>query len=309
MIRLTSLALAGALGWGAQLPQPAAPHRSEHLLIDVVAVDRKGQPVTDLRPGELEVWINGYRVPIETLSVVTPSGDEGGGRSLVVILDDMTLQPAVVPRAREAARHLVERMSPNDQMAIVRLNGASMEATSDRARLLRSIDEYNVRATGVVRLDVLSGHVLETLASLSRQLAETSERKKTIVAIGAPWLFDTPIPPPNVAPDLRKEWTAAMRAMAVAHVNLYVIDPSGVGMSRTAGGSSGFAGETGGYAFTNTNDLEGAAERVMREAASYYVVDVIDPPVGRKADLRDLDVRALRRGVSIQARRAIPGLR
>jgi len=309
MIRLTSLALVGALGAGAQVPQPVPPRGAEHLLIDVVAVDRKGMPVSDLRPGELEVWINGYRVPIETLSVVSPSADDGAGRSLVLILDDVTLQPAVVPRAREAARQLVERMSPNDQMAIVMLNGSSMEATSERARLLRTIDDYNVRASGVVRLDVLSQQVLETIASVSRQLAETSERKKTIVAIGAPWLFDTPIPPPTVARDLRQEWTEAIRAMAVAHVNLYVIDPSGVGMSRTAGGSSGFAGETGGYAFTNTNDLKGAADRVMREAGSYYVIDVLDPPVGRKADLRELEVRVLRRGVSIQARRAIPGAR
>jgi VWFA-related protein len=309
MIRLTSLALVGALGAGAQLPRPAAQSGAEHLLIDVVAVDRQGTPVSDLRPGELEVWINGYRVPIESLSVVSPSAGEGQGRSLVVILDDVTLAPAVGLRAREAARQLVERMSPNDQMAIVMLNGAAMEATSERARLLRSIDDYYVRASGVVRIDVLSQHVLETLASVSRQLAETSERKKTIVAIGAPWLFDTPVPPPTVARDLRQEWTAAMRAMAVAHVNLYVIDPSGVGMSRTAGGSSGFAGETGGYAFTNTNDLKGAADRVMREAGSYYVIDVLDPPVGRKADLRELDVRVLRRGVSIQARRAIPGAR
>ena len=48
---------------------------------------------------------------------------------------------------------------------------------------------------------------------------------------------------------------------------------------------------------------------IMREAGSYYVVEVVDPPVGRQADLRDLDVRAMRRGVSIQARRAIPGAR
>jgi VWFA-related protein len=309
MLRLTSLALIGALGAGAQLPQLVPPRGAEHLLIDVVAVDRKGMPVSDLRPGELEVWINGHRVPIESVSVVGPSADDGGGRSLVVILDDITLQPAVVPRAREAARQLVERMSPNDRMAIVMLNGGSVEATSERDRLLRSIDAYHVRASGVVRLDVLSQHVLETIASLSRQLAETSERKKTIVAIGAPWLFDTPIPPPTVAGDLRREWTDAMRAMAVAHVSLYVIDPSGVGRSPIAGGSSGFAGETGGYAFTNTNDLKGAADRVMREAADYYVIDVLDPPVGRQADLRELDVRVLRRGVSIQARRAIPGAR
>ena len=177
---------------GGSAPPAGAPRGSEHLLIDVVAVDRKGQPVTDLRPGELEVWISGYRVPIETLSVVTPSGDEGGGRSVVIILDDMTLQPAVVPRAREAARHLVERMAPNDQMAIVRLNGASMEATADRARLLRGIDEYNVRATGVVRLDVLSRHVLEDPRVSFPPAGGNVNRKKTIVAIGAPWLFARP---------------------------------------------------------------------------------------------------------------------
>jgi hypothetical protein len=100
-----------------------------------------------------------------------------------------------------------------------------------------------------------------------------------------------------------------MRATALAHASVYVIDPSGVGMSRTAGGSSGFAGETGGYAFTNTNDLTGAVDRILGEADSYYVVEIPDPPVGRSADLRELDVRVLRRGVSIQARRTLPGVR
>jgi len=52
-----------------------------------------------------------------------------------------------------------------------------------------------------------------------------------------------------------------------------------------------------------------AAERIMREAGSYYVIRVADPPVGRKANLRELDVRVLRRGVTVRARRAIPGAR
>ena len=267
-------------------------------------------PVPDLRADELEVWIAGYRVPIDTLTAVTPESpgsDDARGRSIVLVLDDVTLEPATVPRAREAARRFVNRMLPDDRMAIVMLNGGSMESTGDRARLLRAIDTYGARASGVLRIDTLSEHVLVTLAALARQLTEAPGGRKTIVAIGAAWLFDTPIPPPTVGRDLRREWTDAMRAMAQAHVNLYVIDPGGVGMSRTAGGTTGFAGDTGGYTFLNTNDLNAAADRIIRDAGNYYLIRVVDPPVGRKAELRELDVRVLRRGASIRVRRAIPG--
>ncbi len=200
-------------------------------------------------------------------------------------------------------------MSPGDQIAIVTLTGKSIESTGDRARLLQIINAYNVQLTGVLRIDELSAQVLETLASVARQRATGPERRTTIVAIGAAWLFDTPIPPPTVGRDVRVEWTAAMRAMAAANATLYVIDPAGMEASRMPGGSSGFARETGGHAFVNTNDVDGAADRIMREAGSYYLIGVANPPVGRKDDLRELEVRVLRRGVTVRARKAVPGAR
>jgi hypothetical protein len=45
----------------------------------------------------------------------------------------------------------------------------------------------------------------------------------------------------------------------------------------------------------------------MREASTYYVIAVADPPVRRTSDLRELDVRVLRRGITVRARRAILG--
>jgi VWFA-related protein len=305
--RLVSLTLVAAMGFVEVPRQASSEQPSRHLLIDAVAVDRNGLTVPDLKREDLEVWILGYRVPIETLTAVTPADDTA--RSIVLLLDDLTLEPALVPRAREAARRFISRMLPGDQMTVVTLNGPSVESTGDRARLTRSVDAYNVRASSVMRPDTLAEHVLGTIASLSRQLAEARGPRKTIVAIGPAWLFDTPIPPPTIGRDLRREWTEAMRAMALAHVTLYVIDPSGVGGSRTSGGASGFARETGGFTFSNTNDLNDAADRIMREAGSYYLIEVTDPPIGRKADLRELDVRVLRRGVTVRARRAIPGAR
>jgi len=107
--------------------------------------------------------------------------------------------------------------------------------------------------------------------------------------------------------DPRKQWVAAMQAMALANVNLYVIDPAGVAPSRADTGGAGLARETGGFAYLATNDLNGAADRIMREAANYYMIGVGDPPVGRGAELREVDVKVLRRGVTIRARRTITG--
>jgi VWFA-related protein len=301
---LIALAAAGVAAGSAQTPPDKAP--GPLLRIDAVAVDSRGNAVTDLKLQDLEVWISGYRVPIETLTAVTPAGSDRAGRIVVLLLDDIVVPLPLSPRVREIARRFVDRMSPGDRMAIVALNGSAMEITADRSRLLRSIDEYNVRAVGYTRLDQAGEHVLETVTALSRQLAEEPAGRKAIVGIGAAWLFDTPIPPPNIGRDLRQEWTAAMRASGFANVSLYAIEPGGVGTSRF-GGSGGFASETGGYAFVNTNNFNSAVEQVMREAGSYYIIEVADPPIQRKADLRELEVRILRRGVTMRVRRQIPG--
>jgi VWFA-related protein len=302
-ILIASLATAGLAAVRAQAP---AEPRPGQLVIDAVAVDRKGSPISDLRRDEVEVWINHYRIPIESFIRVTPD-DEPIARSIVLLLDDITLDPAVVQRAREAAKQFVEQMSPGDRIAIVTLNGPLIESTNDRARLLRSLDTYNQRASGMMTREMLGARVLTTIESASRQFGEGTVHRRTIVAIGSAWLFDTPIPISGMGGDLRQEWTSAMRAMASAKVTLYVIEPRGIGMVPLYGGESGFARETGGYAFTSSNDLKAVATRILREAWTYYLIGVADPAVGRTADLRELDVRVLRKGISVRARRRIPG--
>ena len=303
---LAVLALTLALASQAVPQNPTAPDApGARLEVDLVALDRKGTPLTDLRPEEVEVWIERYRIPVEALIALTPD-DERRRRSIILLLDDMTLNPALVARAREAARRFVDTMAPGDRMAITMLSGSSLKVTEDRAELLRQLNSYNVRATPVMRIDEFAAHVLRSFASLSRQMQEWPGHRKTIVAIGSSWLFDTPIPPAGIAGNLRPEWTDAVRAMALANAVLYVIDPGGVGASRVAA-SAGFARDTGGHAFTNTNDLTGAAERIMRESETFYIVRFADPPVFRGAPLRELDVRVLRRDTTVRARRLIPG--
>ena len=48
-------------------------------------------------------------------------------------------------------------------------------------------------------------------------------------------------------------------------------------------------------------------ERIWQELRSYYRLGVRNPPVRRTADLREMEIKILRKGVTVRARRAIPG--
>lgn len=293
-----------ALVTAAQSTQEPAAAR---LLVDAVAFDRQGMPVLDLKPQDVEVWVGHFRVPIETFTAVTPgspASDEQRGRLVVVLMDDITTPLTDIARAKDVARRLVTRMSPGDRMAVVMLDGTVSETTDDSSRLLRSIDAFTVGATGVQRIDTLSEHVIKTVTALAGQMVEGPQQRKTIVAIGTGGLLDRPLPPPSVGHDMLPEWIEAMRTLSMANANVYVIDPTGVSGRRADSGDTGFARETGGMAFLNTNDFTGAADRIMREAGSYYLITVASPPVGARG-LRELELKSLRKGVTLRARRAI----
>lgn len=79
------------------------------------------------------------------------------------------------------------------------------------------------------------------------------------------------------------------------------------GMSPVPSGRSGFARDIGGRPFVNTNDAAGAVDQILRDTSIYYGISVQDPAIFRSADVRQLEVRTLRKGLTIPAQRFIPG--
>jgi hypothetical protein len=299
-----SLAIGGVALAARQ--DPAAPS-TRTIEIQAVALDRDGKPVDDLKPGDLEVWIAGARVPVQDLVVPPTPNSTTSGRLIVLLLDDISLDPAMVARARDVANRFVSQIRPGDRMGVTRLNGGSMHVSSGAAELRAEIDKFR-QSLGVMPVEDLGAQLLGRVAGIAGAIVEAPEPRKIIVAIGSAWLLDTPVPPGNIsARDVRREWFEAIRAMGVAGANYYVIDPRGVGGSRQLGGSTGLAREAGGYAFVNTNDFSGAVQQVLSDADHYYIIRVGDPPFGRKAVVRELEVKSSRRGVTIRARRGIPG--
>ena len=191
---MTRLMLVLALSGLTAAPQSTGPRApGPPLRIDLVATDEHDRPVTDLAANDLDVRIENYRVPVDSLTAAAESGSERG-RLIVLVFDDLAVPLALTPRLRDAAHRFVAKMQPGERMAIVSLNGDRMEATAERARLNQRIDAYTVKAAPVQRFEDVGAHVLETMAALSQQMAEDSPGRKTIVGLGASWLFDTPIP-------------------------------------------------------------------------------------------------------------------
>ena len=288
-----------------QAQQPPKPTGAK-LHIDASFVDRQGKPVMDLKPDEIEVWIGPYRIPIETVAV---GGVEGGDRrrAIALVIDDIALTPVGMQRAKEVARHFVKSVGAGDQVVVTRLSGSLARSSDDPAALLQAIDAISL-PTGqpFIQPDYLGQHVLDTLKNIALQIGESDAARKAIVGIGAAWLFDTPIPPVVGGQHLDRAMTDAARAMIVSGATLYVVDPGGVGMAPIPGGRDGFARDMGGHAFVNTNDLKGAADRVLQELNNYYTITLPDPPLAQ-AELREVEVRVKRKGIQVRAKRFLRG--
>src|SRR5262249_28710780 len=98
LLLVSALALSLAPG----RPHTPGSQSGAEIHIDAVAVDRTGKPVMDLRPQEFEVWIGNFRIPIDTVTVVTPES-AANERTIVLLLDDVTLEPARAARVKDAA--------------------------------------------------------------------------------------------------------------------------------------------------------------------------------------------------------------
>jgi hypothetical protein len=85
------------------------------------------------------------------------------GRLFVLILDDIHSLMETTPVFAAAARRLVERLSPQDQLAVLWLSTdkqGAFEFTTNHAAVLAAIDEFNARKA---RAELLGPPLLESL--------------------------------------------------------------------------------------------------------------------------------------------------
>jgi VWFA-related protein len=129
---------------------PTFPAGVEQVTVDVVVVDRKRQPVTDLTKEELEVYEDGVQqaivsfdafqvspaagmesaAPVPRISTNAAAKDEGRGRTFVIVFDDVHLTAYTALRARQAVvEFLTKETREGDRVTLVGAGSGNFWAT------------------------------------------------------------------------------------------------------------------------------------------------------------------------------------
>jgi VWFA-related protein len=191
----------------AQQPEPSFRVSSELVVIDLVAVDRQGGFISDLRPAEIEVKEDGRRQTVQLLRLVgytapapaaesstppdapdTPSRTaprsttdrtgESVTRRLAIVVDALSLPVDGVPRVRESLLAAIADL-PDDVLVLVATIGPDLQITqpftTDKAVLRRAVSALPVQ------LDAPRG-VSRVFGAVDRLCASAVDQRRVVEA-------------------------------------------------------------------------------------------------------------------------------
>jgi len=394
--RIGGIAAAAVMALGSLSRADDAPPKFEGgveiVAVDASVVDGKGQPVRDLAAEEFVVKVDGRRRRVLSARFVdlrggpaaaAPSGedpqpaadrspDHVAGRRIVIVVDRGQLSGGGVRKATQAAARLLDRLSPNDRVAVYSLpSGPRVGFTTDRAALDtalgrigpaqdRFVGEFNVslaeaisfvesaaRFDGVAQRECRQWERVERARALdfclrrveheAKQQVDEHQRSvddrlsalesvfqnvagvpgpKTVVLISGG--FTSPITgsQSGVLHRLRRVATLA----AAARASLYTLDLADRGdgfqasqsrMSNTLNediqvrgqGLEFLSGMAGGAMFQVVASADWAFDRVASEISGHYLLGLEPATRDRDGKPHDIEVKVLRRGVDVRARR------
>jgi VWFA-related protein len=352
----------------AQTPQVSAPSSSvfrsgiSYIELDASVLDHDRSPVRGLSAADFTVLEDGLpqRIltfteidvpdpappPVPWMRDVTPdvqANDAYENRRLVVILLDdgqIRIDSRQTQNTKAVARALVARLGPADLTAVLftRIQKASQDFTGDHAKLLTAIDEFTpgvARASGPSNTfgfeipggdggdDYFFRNSLVQLEKVATYLAALPGRRKALFYLSVGHL--TPLPGTFDSEELQQIYRSARQA----NVNIYPIDPSGLGGVDDVGvaGSSvsgtgsnvginqmqeflrEIAENTAGVAIVNREDFDTAVPRLLKENGSYYLLGYESPNLKADGKVRKIEVKVNRPGVTVRSRSGYVGRR
>jgi VWFA-related protein len=354
-------ALLGTAVLSGQSPQGATPvFRSgvEIVRLDVSVLDKQRMPVRGLAAADFTVLEDGKPRPVVVFSAidladvvterpakwmreVTPdvaTNRLDDRRIVVLVLDDATLppDPAMVETTKRIGRQVIEGLGPGDLLSVVYTadNRRPQDFTTDRAKLSAAVE----RITGGISAHpwYLNASSIGTLNGVMEYLKTLPERRKVVVYVSVGVPIDHAAMAPVLASTLMNNSAVKDREQMLqlidemkrifaqarpANVNVYAVDPSGLGglefyfvghgVQQEAAHARAMlfldylqtvAGNTDGLAIINTNAPETRVAEIFRENQSYYLLGY--EPVSGKHDggLHRIEVKVDRPDVHVRSR-------
>lgn len=258
--------------------QPVFRAGTDLIELDVSVLGRDRRAVTGLTAADFTVIEDGSPQTVSAVSFVDITAQDparsarmrfvprdvaandladllGSGRLLAVVFDDVNLpadDPEIVRAARETARYVIDQMGPSDMAAVVhaRHSGRTEDFTSDRGRLLESIDAFVPETLGFVEPTPIgrgpaggdmvqrwsptlmrssclrSEPAVPALDAVTSRMATATGRRKALVLLspGIPVTIGSGSVCGGQISDVMRD---VFRKAQASNVNVYAIDPGG----------------------------------------------------------------------------------
>jgi VWFA-related protein len=315
--------------------------------LDVSVLDRDRKPMRGLTADDFELFEDGKPQVVSTFSAVdipdavepstpwmrevapdTQRNDTLNDRRLfVMVIDDATAQVdvAALKSTKAIAKRFIEKMGPTDLMSIVFTlnNRNAQEYTSDRAKLFRAVDKFNVGFRDLGDNTLYFRYTIETLGKVAEFMTALPQQRKALVYVGQGVPVDAAAASQvTMAGTLGALEAGAAQQMLVhrmreafhkaqrANVTFYTLDTCGLRspMKPTCAPGlevdflRGIAQETGGYSSADSNEFESGITQIYRENSSYYLLGFQSTNPTADGKFRRIEVKVKRPGAEVRSR-------
>jgi hypothetical protein len=328
-------------------PAPAraqSAKASAAVKIDFRALTEEGgQQVTDLKPEEVTLKVNGKPRQIQTLGVFhgaaagPPSSSAlpppyatnavgKTGRVIHVLVDDDSISPGREIPVKEALRLMSAELAPGDMLGLLTTQAQiNLRPSADLTRVQRAVDSLVGRgATNELPADAQC-RTTRVLAALGTMLTLTGGSPTTIVVFSAGL---TPPEQKTIDMTRRNNPTEAQSAAArndvcpvrpedfenvgqvanVARADLYLFHLTEGMANRSSAQDQGFeslAGVTSAEFVRLSGNPQPAVSRLLRETSAYYTATFDPEPSERNGGSYRVELRTTRDKTKLRARPSV----
>ena len=340
-LRLLSLAAAGILLLSAQ-EETLIRTETRVVLVDAVAVNRKGEFVRDLTQKDFRLWEDGKEQKIGAFSLESAgvSPERSNKHYIAMLFDTATAGQTSQVAMRQEATHFIDTFSSPDRYMAVINYGRDLQITqnftadSDRLRKALSVvqstavnnaglfrDGARNTNTSTLGMDVDTSpyrNFLAAVEGLANSLAVIKGRKALVLfSGGAPF-----------TPEITNFVKTAIAACNKANVAIYAVSGNTSGnadqlMVRTNNSRlsqadvrqltqtnndqnllSTLAEGTGGLLFATTNDLAASLGKVAMEQDQYYLISYTPSVDSPENSCHELNLKVDRGDVELRSRKS-----
>jgi VWFA-related protein len=285
--------------------------------VDVVALDKKGNPVRNLKKEDFQLYEDGKQqeiLSIDEVNAESPTSslgagpiDEGRsrrGKIVSIIFDDGSIRPQDFKKSRDSARKFVsEHMRPQDFFSVATFS-ISMKIlqnfTSDREEVLKAIGQPSNFGAGSMYFE----DFLRSLDAIDRSIAPIKGPKSILIYSQSAYSGMDKVAMNNsalnrVSASLDGTYKRTLSSAQKANVKFYVIDPGGTSVSTPAGLSlKSLALENGGSTIGTDIDVE--LGRLDQQISNYYILGFQSNNPKRDGAFRKVEVKTELKGVALK---------